>query len=98
MGLLIPKQENYGKQSIVYQIVCRQGSDRQLSGNTSNQRQSIQSTEWTISIGRKRSKVENLISFRRRKRTLPLRPFRHSRNEYPCRFSTSQKIKRQKRY
>jgi len=30
MGLLNPKQGNYGKQSIVYPCVCRQGSNRQL--------------------------------------------------------------------
>lgn len=30
VALLYLKQENYGKQSIVYQGVCRQGSNRQL--------------------------------------------------------------------
>ncbi len=29
-ALLNPKQEDYGKQSIVYQSICRQGSNRQL--------------------------------------------------------------------
>ncbi len=43
-------------------------------------------------------RLKNLISLRRRKRTLSLRPFRHSRNEHPCRFATPQKTKRRKRH